>query len=267
MKITCRALTHRGVVRRRNEDAILVEGWVRAAPMGAAREFCFDGPPFLAAVADGLGGHNRGDIASTLALSRLAVLEGLAVPDEGSLGSALETVHEELTELASSSAEFRGMATTIAGIALLEDRALLFNAGDSRIYRREGEHLQRLSVDDRPACVGAGEDAMDQATNVVLQCLGGERGPQQLVPHFMSVDLAEHETFLLCTDGLHDVVNLHDMEAALLDAEADPQADPVLALLNRALEAGAPDNVTILLVRIENTPGDPETTLPRSPES
>jgi PPM family protein phosphatase len=252
VKITSRALTHRGSIRQSNEDAVLVDGWLRAGNMSTSKVFRPAGSAFLVAVADGLGGHNRGDVASTFALARLAALsDAMSEIDESSLRSALTAVHAELTDLAGTSLQFRGMGTTIAGLAVLRGQALLFNAGDSRIYRREGDFLQLLSVDDRLASErDFGDGAAEPATNILLQCLGGAQSSGVLSPHVSTVPLGDNETFLLCTDGLSDVLTLDEIEGVLMGNDDDPLA----ILLRKALDAGAPDNLTVVIVHILASP-------------
>jgi serine/threonine protein phosphatase PrpC len=186
-----------------------------------------------------------------LALSRIAVLPSIASSvTEDSIAAMLQTVHSELCEIDRSSPQYRGMGTTVAGIVILPDQAFLFNVGDSRIYRREGNFLQILSVDDRPASgAGFGEDADQVQTNVLLQCLGGSPSAGVLTPHITGVPLGKEETFLLCTDGLYDAVPLDEIESSVNSATHDSLPD----LLRKTIAAGAPDNVTIISLRVSRS--------------
>jgi protein phosphatase len=221
--------------------------------MGAPEDFHSDQVPFLAAVADGLGGHSRGDLASAIALVRLCVLVGNEVPraTAGSLATMLSTIHGELLALSASSVGLQGMGTTIAGLCVQRDEVLVFNAGDSRVYRKEGNFLQLLSVDDRlTGEKGFGESEPNDSPDVLLQCLGGPAAAASLSPHVSSVSIGSEETFLVCTDGVHNVLSLDEIEAAM----SSNHYDWLVALMEKALSAGAPDNLSVLAIRISGGP-------------
>jgi protein phosphatase len=221
--------------------------------MGAPQDFHNDQVPFLAAVADGLGGHSRGDLASAIALIRLCALVGNeeSQTTAGSLAATLSTIHTELLELSASSVGFRGMGTTIAGLHVQRDEVLVFNAGDSRVYRKEGGFLQLLSVDDRLTGEKRfGECDAEESSGVLLQCLGGPGAAAPLSPHVSTVAIGLEETFLVCTDGVHNVLSLDEIEAAM----SSNHYDWLVALVEKALTAGAPDNLSVLAIRISGRP-------------
>jgi serine/threonine protein phosphatase PrpC len=139
------------------------------------------------------------------------------------------------------------MGTTVAGLAVQGDEAIIFNIGDSRVYRREGDFLQLLTVDDRLSGEREfGEAKEAAATNVLLQCLGAQRTSESPIAHFNTLPLGALETFLVCTDGVSDVVSLDDIEACM----RNPSRRCVEDLAAAVLAAGAPDNFSIIEVRI-----------------
>ena len=223
-----------GRVRQVNEDALLAQP-----------------PVFL--VADGLGGHEAGEVASGIVaeeLARLGGREALAVQDvTEAIGAAGARVHG----LTGPGGGALNAGTTATGIAEVvhEGRPawLVFNVGDSRVYRL-GERLEQLSVDHSlvQELVDDGMLSAEQARhhpqrNVITRALGGvERSD----PDLHLVAPAPGTRWLLCSDGLTN--ELSDDEVALvLRGEGDPQgaADQ---LVRKALEAGGHDNVTVVVV-------------------
>ena len=132
------------------------------------------------------------------------------------------------------------MGTTVAGLVVTSDRTIWFNVGDSRVYSVRQEFLRQLSVDDVPAWQGAGG-------HVITQALGGAYEYTEIDPHVGARTNGPGRRYLLCSDGLTDVVPLEAMERAM----ADDDVSFVGALLDGALAAGAPDNVSIVVARFQ----------------
>lgn len=227
----CSAMTHVGLVRSGNEDALAVS---------ASDEFPLtkwnDDIPITngwALVADGMGGHAAGAVASQITVELLRpVLASLT--DGYEIALALNAVNDGLFEAMERHPEFKGMGTTIAGVILLGDHALAWNVGDSRIYvHREGK-LTQISVDD-----AAGG-------NVLTQCLGGFVKQTQLDPHVREIRLSPGAQLLLCTDGLTNIVS-NDRIATIL---AGNGKEPAQHLVSAALGAGGLDNVSAVVIEV-----------------
>lgn len=253
MRVECVAITNSGLVRQNNEDCLLCDGWMRNRPMGQATRFSSpDGAKGIRifAVADGLGGHASGEVASQFALSRLdsLILDSGNV-SEKSVCHALRETNKAIFAVSMSEPSYRGMGATVAGIAVDETGVvILFHVGDSRIYRRQERFLEQLTADDRQDSGGYGEKDPDEGGGTsLLQCLGGVTSPSDIDPHAVRFAMAETaETFLLCTDGLSDMLTQDEMESAVSDSLDETVAN----LYSLALKAGAKDNVTIMLVRL-----------------
>ncbi len=238
------AITSRGRRRRANEDTIGLAGAVLtgepALPLGGA----LDGPgPLSMVVADGMGGHPHGALASRESVldlmsdpARLATPEGCA--------AAIRQAHLHLHDLMLRRPETMTMGTTIAGIALRGNAFCWFNVGDSRIYRLRGGLLDRLGHDDRR---GAASDEPGRSAHEIAQCLGGQRAIAPIDPHVGVGVLLPGDSLLVCSDGLTDMVPDHAI-AALLAASANACEASAL-LLQAALDAGGLDNVSVVLVR------------------
>jgi len=202
------------------------------------------------AVADGLGGHLSGEMASQLVLSRLAETAfGTDEPVESVLTKFIEESHKELVELSRATPRHRGMGTTIAGIVVSSIGDVhIFHVGDSRIYRREDRYLQLLTKDDRPDDGTFGDpESVSNAKSMLLQCVGGVGDLVGIKPHVERINLGEKpEVFLLCSDGLSDMIAQDDIEEAL----ADNHEKTVSSLFDRVCRAGAKDNVSIIIVEV-----------------
>jgi serine/threonine protein phosphatase PrpC len=225
------AFTHRGRVRPANEDAIAVRRWIRSDPMPEPERWRVDlEEPLLCVVADGMGGHEAGEVASRLTAKGLS-------ERASQLFAAME-----------QDPSTRGMGTTVAGIILVRGRLIWFNAGDSRIYRFRNGFLRQISVDDVPAVASTGAEGGMRRSHEIIQSLGGAPTFQPVDPHVGDDELAIPSRWLLCSDGLTDMVDLDSMEQCL--ASGDSEA--VAALFERAMEAGGDDNVSIVIVSVAN---------------
>ena len=238
LRLSSVARTHTGHVRSHNEDSVV------------------DRPAAgLWAVADGMGGHSRGEVASGRIREALETLRPAAAGLEASLAATragIEQVHARLL------AEGRGVVSgsTVAVLIVDGRRCACAWAGDSRVYRRRGGALERLTRDhslvEELVAVGAvaPEDAgRHPLANRITRAVGvGEGVELEEVPG----EVAAGDRYLLSTDGLHGVVphGLVNELAGLPDLAA--AAD---ALVKAALDAGAPDNVSLVLVAVEPAEG------------
>ncbi|GAA1518968.1 protein phosphatase 2C domain-containing protein [Dactylosporangium maewongense] len=211
-----------GRVRQRNEDSALVVDGVYA-------------------VADGMGGHAAGDVASELAVAALRRLADL--PDR-----TPQDVHDEIAranaDILASAVEHpvrTGMGTTVTGLSLVLDgdaeRWAVFNVGDSRVYRYDGEVLTQLTVDH------TAPQSVTRRRGVITRALGTRPAPPA---DLWVLSPVPGERFVVCSDGLP--LELTDDEiAAALRAEPVAQAAADL-LVHRAVLAGGRDNVTVVVV-------------------
>lgn len=238
-------LTHRGAVRDHNEDAVTVGALLAAGANTPTPVTVLTSveAPVVVAVADGLGGHSAGEVASRHVALRLSSVD-LSGVDVAAIAELISALDAEITTLGTASRDLNGMGTTVAGLVLTPDDTIWFNVGDSRVFREDGGYLGQLSADDSPT--GARTDGEAVVTNVVTQTLGGGRQPVR--PH-VGIDSAERSgRWLICSDGLTDLVSLAEIEALLLKADGDDSL-AVRALWAAAMNAGGHDNITIALVR------------------
>ena len=220
------AQSHVGLVRDSNEDCCAVSS---VAERVTSWSGLISGHEGWALITDGIGGHAFGEIASALAIEILRPLMPALQTDED-IQNAVNTADAGLFMAMGMRPELRGMGTTIAGVLLRPDGAIAFSAGDSRVYAFEKDTLTQVSIDD--ATKGGH----------LLQCLGGFQEPVPLYVHTHQLECAA--TILLCSDGLTDLLTDAQIAAILTRRPADP----ALALVNAALEAGGSDNVSVVVV-------------------
>lgn len=240
--------THRGLVRDTNEDCLGVAGWLTSNSTAEPYEFSFDcGPNLVFLVADGLGGHAAGAAASHFAVAKFTEQMLADVPvTEDTIYKSLEVVNHELAELMNGSLHYRGAGTTVAGVAVTNGRVIVFNVGDSRVYRRQEQFLEQLTKDDRAQALQPElSESVARPSNMLLQCLGGVANYRPVSAHVLAVPLTQTEQFLLCTDGLTDAVSLDAMESAI----SPTPLETVKSLRDLVLKAGAPDNFSIVMLQ------------------
>jgi PPM family protein phosphatase len=232
------AVTHRGHVRPGNEDTITVAGWVSDVVMDAPRRSRHDlNAPLLLAVADGMGGHAGGEIASRYSIKRLAQLSGGAQE----LVDCLAAINSELYAAMAASPSVLGMGTTVAGLVLSPGGTVWFNVGDSRVYAlRKGRPVQ-LSIDDVPP---------GPRTGIITQTLGGAPFAGPIAPHLGQAPLSIPSRWLLCSDGLSDMLSDAEIEEIVGQADEHDDEAALRALFAGAMAAGGADNISIILVSV-----------------
>ena len=241
LRVVGAALSHVGMVRADNEDAFLI--WPDA---------------HLMVIADGMGGHRAGDVASRVAIDCLRehlVRGGVPLDQaaaEDRIVSAVHAAHEQINALSDTSADFKGMGTTLVVLWLLPDGALAVHVGDSRLYRDRDGVLEQVTGDHSLASELKRRGILDtqglaafKHKNVLTQALGGR---ETLRPEARQLDVRRGDRFLLCTDGLSDLVP-HDALHALL-ASDEPPGSQAQSLVDRALGAGGRDNVTVIVAHV-----------------
>jgi serine/threonine protein phosphatase Stp1 len=236
MGFDCAERTHVGLRRKLNEDALL-----SSAERG------------LWAVADGMGGHEAGEVASAMVVEALSGLEGDgdARTRAAAAVAALEDANDRLRQLARSFTEDRTIGSTVVGLVADARTYTCFWAGDSRAYcARDGAILQ-LTRDHSlvQELVDAGMLSSEEAdehpnSNIITRAVGADAHV-----HIDTVtgDLQTGDVFLLASDGLTRLVEDDELLTRLSGPDVDATADDLIAL---ALERGGPDNVSVIIVRV-----------------
>lgn len=236
MKLIAAAVSDTGKVRQQNEDSFLM-----------------DETTSLFAVADGMGGHSYGEIASTLAIETIRANFKMNSSDNQLLKSIIQEANKAVFNKANSDNDYRGMGTTITLAHIDESGKLtLGHVGDSRAYVLRGDRFVQVSQDHSvvAALIESGTITPAQAEihpqkSVITRALG--------IDPLVQIDLSEvelelNDRILLCSDGLTSMVDESNIQR-ILDSETNPK-DCVNELIKTANEAGGKDNITALIIDV-----------------
>jgi len=238
-------LSDAGCVREINEDSIRV---VRPLDADGSK------PGVLLVVADGMGGHNAGEIASQLAVQTVVRHHADNLQDAAlSLARSLERANRVIVERASEEPRYRGMGTTCTVLLLRGGLAYCAHVGDSRLYLMRSNDIFLMTEDHSAVMelVRQGSMTHEEARyhperNVIVRALGARH----------DVDVASWEkpfivragdAFLICTDGLHDLVDDEELRDAMRGATPQMACDRLVEL---ARQRGGPDNITVAIVAV-----------------
>jgi protein phosphatase len=224
-------------VRELNEDSLLAD------------------PP-LFVVADGVGGHAAGEVASGLAVERLARFTGSSAVEASSVLEAVRDANSRIRQQAGEVSEDRGMGSTIVGVALSwfgsRDVLLVFNVGDSRAFRLSEGSLVQVSEDHslvdellRAGQITPEEALVHPCRSVITRALGAA---DDVEVDSWPLDARVGDRFLLCSDGLTNEVPFATLEQVLVGTPDPDEAARVL--VDAALENGGRDNVTVVVLDI-----------------
>ena len=221
-----------GLIRKQNEDA----AW-------------YDEKRGIYAVADGMGGHLAGEVASSMAMDAVQRLAaGHRTAGIRALEDMVRDAHEAIAAHAAAHSECAGMGTTLSVLWRGGSFAYIAHVGDSRIYRLREGSLERITQDHslveelvRAGVITSEEARTHPRRNVITRALGtqGDNEPDILV-----TDIRKGDVFLLCTDGLNSMVDDAAIEKTLRENNPEHAAD---SLIEQALAAGGQDNVTVLI--------------------
>ncbi|HZR99069.1 MAG TPA: Stp1/IreP family PP2C-type Ser/Thr phosphatase [Chloroflexota bacterium] len=213
----------------------------------------------LFVVADGMGGHAKGEVASAIAVSTIVEeYQKSTAPTLGErLVAALREANAAIWDEASRQVDHAGMGTTVVCGVVVGDELLVTNAGDSRAYLVRLGRAQQLTRDHSwvGEMVALGKLTVAEARrhrmrNVITRCLGGR--PDLEVPLYPRQQLVSGDALVLCSDGLWGTMT--DQEIGLFVSKYPPQeaAERLVALAN---ERGGPDNITVIVVRVQREGG------------
>jgi serine/threonine protein phosphatase PrpC len=247
------ATTNPGLVRTENEDTYVTE-------------------PMVFAVADGMGGHQAGEVASALAASIVRDRLGRGASSEDDAESVVHEVNAAIFGAARANAAQSGMGTTLTALAvlkaqgqgssLIDEQLVLLNVGDSRTYLFRNGRLSRVTVDHSyvQELVATGHITMEEARthprrNIVTRALGIE---QNVRADMWTMAIVRGDRFVLCSDGLVDEVPDSEITQLVANVE-DPQAlsEQLVALAN---SHGGRDNVTVVVVDVMEGADPPDPT-------
>lgn len=231
-----------GLVRQGNEDSGFVS-------------------PQLIAVADGMGGHAAGEVASRIAVEVLKSLTPALISseiDEDSvedlLMHSLHSIDAEISLVTDEEIEKRGMGTTLTALLIRDKYISLLHVGDSRCYRLRGNTLEQLSNDHTviqelldQGAISEAEAADHPQRSMLTQAL---RGDGDVTPVLQMYETKKGDRYMLCSDGLSGVLTEKEIKIGLKKSDKD---DAVKFLVDATYVNGAPDNVTVLIADVSDS--------------
>ena len=244
-----------GLQRRNNEDSLIIVDQ-------HCNHYDLQKYGIFFVVADGMGGHAAGEIASRMACEEVVSAyyhDDIVFQTNGNdselklrkLEKSIWSAHGQIINTASQKKELRGMGTTLSALVLTDNKALIAHIGDSRIYRYRKNSCERLTVDhtqnqvliDKGKILPAHESS-PYFGYILTQALGGY---DDLAEVFTRVeDVQRGDMFLLCTDGLHDFVKDNEIHE-ILTANSTPQTT-CDELVQAAIRKGGHDDVTVIVI-------------------
>jgi protein phosphatase len=228
--------THIGLVRRRNEDSMYV---------GRS----------LFAVADGLGGHVAGDVASATAIEALPPYDRPVDPADlpATLGRAVRAANDALRQKIEADPRVAGMGTTLVALLCSGTAAVLANVGDSRAYLLrnggpDGGRTMQITEDHTYGHLVADAASVPNLPERLSRWLDGRADGRS--PDLTTWDLRPGDRFMLCSDGLSSYVDFESIDATLRSSgEPNEAADQLVTL---AIDQGGPDNVTVIIIDVRD---------------
>ena len=206
-------------------------------------------------VADGMGGHRGGATASRLAATTIkeTYLQSESADPTNALRDALVEANRRIFIEAQSNPDVRGMGTTTSALVIRDGQAYVAHVGDSRVYLIRNGEIRQLTDDHslvasmvREGLLTSKEAETHPRRNVLQRSVGV--GENVEVDVLKPLDLQAGDTFVLCSDGLHGLVR----EPEILEVGQLPIQNAVDEFIRRALDRGAPDNVTVVVARVED---------------
>lgn len=246
-KIVLTAASRVGNVRSNNEDMILAyDRFIRSdiyetqlAPESIDR--------FMIAVADGMGGHNAGEVASEMVLQNLKFYvkdlpKGMSSGElEEAMNAWLQSVHQTVNARGRSNRSMAEMGTTLVGLLFYNGHYYWMNCGDSRLYRLRDGELKQLTTDHSLI----NSDSGKKHSNVITNCIGAGCEDTFVDMIDFTPDFKVGDTYVLCSDGLNDMVPDEIIRKMLVEGATANQ------LCEEAIEAGGFDNVSVCVLHVE----------------
>jgi protein phosphatase len=243
MAIISSGATDVGRKRKTNQDSI-----------------CLDAEHRFYAVADGMGGHSGGDIASQLSVKVMPefLQKHKDLPPHQLMRDMIQAINEAILDVAEERPELHGMGTTISAILFTGSKLVIGNVGDSRVYMINHQHIYQLTRDHsfvqeklNMGIYGREEAARDPQKNVLVRSVGFD--PDLQVDVF-DYNINKNDLFLICSDGLHGKVSdadiLHIIRRHIPDPSNTTKAqldEAVRVLIQQANDNGGQDNISVIL--------------------
>jgi len=245
-------LSDRGVKRDHNEDA-----WSGPHPSLTREQLGIKGQLYV--VADGVGGHQAGDVASLMAVEIIQqhYYADLSPAIATSLKAAIQTANDQIVREATARLARRGMSTTVTAAVVRGDQLTVANVGDSRTYLIHKGQARQMTDDHtwveeqvRVGLISRTEAAKHPQRNIITRSLGSDR---ELDIDIFETEVEPGHSIMLCSDGLSNMIS--EQEIGSIVSKGWMAEAAVNELIELAIKRGAPDNVTAVLINIVRSMG------------
>jgi protein phosphatase len=254
-RVRAAIMTHRGTVRKENQDALAVAGTVRTGDMASPEIMDAHGYPLLLAVVDGMGGYAGGATAARILAETLSASHETGVfgertnpeADSSALRALLESSALKMASAARGDPDLARMGATVAGVLLRERSALVFNCGDCRVYRISGGVLERLTREHSivQALFEKGEISEDEMRrhpekNIVTSAVSSYMADEFEI-YTLAAPRRDDDSFFLCSDGVWEALDAERLTRRLAHGLSEAKE-----LFDDLIAAGCRDNVSFV---------------------
>ena len=246
-RIVLTAASRVGCIRSNNEDMVLAYDKLVRSDAYQTEFMTENNERFTIALADGMGGHRAGEVASEQTLSSLKffihdIPKGMSTGEfEETMVEWLNFINDSINRQGHSDPKLLEMGTTLVGIIYYCGKYFWMNCGDSRLYRLRDGKLTQLSTDHSLS----NERGEAKHSNIITNCIGAGCKDSYLDLYEFTSDFLSGDTYMLCSDGLNDMVPNEDIEKMMLEGRT------ANGLCEAAIEAGGFDNVSVCVFHVE----------------
>jgi PPM family protein phosphatase len=257
MKINVSYISHFGKIRKNNEDSILVNDLIISETnMDAPEKQLCEAENLTLAVADGMGGHSKGEIASRMVLEILKE-HYKKFRAKRHVFRFFSTAKNMLDEVAKNDKKSLGLGTTLSGISLRKKKGIIFSCGDSRVYKITAGGIEKLTTDHslvqqlfEKGIIQEEDMRTHPQKNIITASISGDMRSDKPTVFYKEVSIQIGDRFLLCTDGLWESLSPDEMLDCLNQKSVDTIAE---ALKEKSLTLCGKDNISLIYLEVLET--------------
>ena len=246
-RIVLTAASRVGCIRSNNEDMVLAYDKMVRSDAYRTEFMTENNERFVIALADGMGGHRAGEVASEQTLSSLKffindIPRGLSIGEfNETMVEWLHSINETINRRGHSDPSQLDMGTTLVAVIYYGGKFFWLNCGDSRLYRLRDGKLQQITTDHSLS----NANGEKKHSNIITNCIGAGCKDSYIDLYEFTADFKSGDTYMLCSDGLNDMVDFEDIEQLMNEGSSANR------LCEAAIEAGGFDNVSVCVFHVD----------------
>lgn len=252
LNLQVHAITRKGINKDKNEDSVFINNTILD---NEYYTMSIDDTCILAAIADGVGGNNAGDVASNMVIEAIGILSKCEIINEHTIISLINEINNKVIIESNKNVQLSKMATTLSGIYIINDKAWIFHVGNTRIYTMQGSYLKQLTEDHttvnwliKKGVITEEEAETYSKRNEITNCIGG--GNEKLLEAFYVSEVFEiienSRKIIITSDGVHEYVGIDELEKIMSDALLGQEiCENVVA---EAIRNGSQDDISVILI-------------------